>query len=127
MQSPRHGNERMAQGIGLSIASIALAVSLDDQDPATRNIFLAAFGAGAQVGFILPYSRHHENEADKLGLQLMARAGYDPATAIGFWERCLNQEALLFLSFYRLIHRMRQELKTYVSSSLKPQFTIFLN
>jgi predicted Zn-dependent protease len=39
------------------------------------------------VGIALPYSRAHENEADKLGLIFMAMAGYDPNTAIDFWSR----------------------------------------
>ncbi|MCM8533066.1 MAG: M48 family metallopeptidase [Lentisphaeraceae bacterium] len=83
----KHGNERMAQGLGISLISIALAVSLNEQDPTTRNIFLGAFGAGAQYGVLLPFGRHQETEADKLGVQLMARAGYDPYASIAFWER----------------------------------------
>ena len=39
------------------------------------------------MGVVLPYSRDNELEADKLGLIFMALAGYDPNTAIGFWER----------------------------------------
>ena len=83
----RHGNERMTQAIGLSLATLALAVSLNEQDSGTQNMFLAAFGAGAHVGVVLPFGRHQETEADKLGLQLMARAGYDPYASIGFWKR----------------------------------------
>ena len=83
----KHGNERMTQGIGLSLATVALAISLNDQDPTTRNLFLSAFGAGAQVGIMLPFSRYQETEADRLGLQLMARAGYDPIASIDFWKR----------------------------------------
>jgi predicted Zn-dependent protease len=48
---------------------------------------MAAFGVGAQLGVLLPYSRLHESEADHLGLIFMAMAGYDPKTAVGFWER----------------------------------------
>jgi predicted Zn-dependent protease len=83
----RHGNERMTQGIGISVISLALAFSLNESDPTTRNLFLGAFGAGTQVGILLPFGRSQETEADKLGLQLMARAGYDPAASIDFWER----------------------------------------
>ena len=82
-----HGNERMTEGIGLAALSLGLTLGTSDLDPATRNIFLGAFGAGASVGVMLPFSRSHETEADKLGLLLMARAGYDPNAAIPFWKR----------------------------------------
>jgi predicted Zn-dependent protease len=48
---------------------------------------MAALGAGATVGFILPISRAQESEADRIGLVLMALAGYDPREAIVVWER----------------------------------------
>ena len=41
----------------------------------------------SQLGFILPYSRTHESEADRLGLIFMAMAGYDPSAAVSFWQR----------------------------------------
>ena len=44
-------------------------------------------GAGVQYGLVLPYGRDHENEADKMGLMYMARAGYDPEEALRFWQR----------------------------------------
>lgn len=48
---------------------------------------MAAYGVGTTVGISLPYSRSHEYEADYLGLIFMAMAGYDPNTAVDFWER----------------------------------------
>jgi len=83
----RHGNERMSQEMMTGLGGMALDAALANKSTETRQIFMTAYGAGATVGVILPYSRMHETEADKLGLVFMAMAGYDPNTAIGFWER----------------------------------------
>jgi len=83
----RHGNERMSQSLLASMGGMALAVALKEKPSRTRQLYMAAFGVGASVGFLLPYSRVHESEADRIGLTLMARAGYDPRGAIPFWER----------------------------------------
>jgi predicted Zn-dependent protease len=53
---------------------------------------LAAYGLGTQVGVLLPYGRTQESEADRIGLLLMAQAGYDPRAAIAFWERMQRVE-----------------------------------
>ena len=83
----RHGNERMSQEMLAQLGGMALNEALSEKPAETRNIFLAAYGVGSQVGIMLPYSREHEYEADKLGLIFMAMAGYDPESAIPFWER----------------------------------------
>lgn len=83
----RHGNERMSQQLVVQLGGIALNEAVSEKPEETRNIFLAVYGLGAQVGAILPYSREHEKEADRLGLIFMAMAGYNPESAVGFWER----------------------------------------
>lgn len=83
----RHGSERMAQQQLANILQSGVSISLADQSPQNRQAILAALGAGLQYGLILPYSRAHESEADRIGLYLMAVAGYDPAASIPFWER----------------------------------------
>jgi len=83
----RHGNERMSQEMLVQFGSIALNEALSKQPQQTREIFNVSYGLGSQFGVLLPYSREHELEADKLGLIFMAMAGYDPGTAIPFWER----------------------------------------
>ncbi len=83
----KHGNERMSQGLLVQLGGIGLAAALGSNPSAASDIFMAAYGAGAQLGVLLPYSRVHESGADRIGLVLMAKAGYDPRQAIPFWER----------------------------------------
>jgi predicted Zn-dependent protease len=82
-----HGNERLSQGLLATVGTVALAVALSEKSGPTRDLYLAAFGAGTSVGILLPYSRMHESEADHIGLMLTARAGYDPRGAVPFWKR----------------------------------------
>ncbi len=83
----QHGNERMSQALLVEFGATALSVALTNEPLLTRRLFLAAYGLGAQVGILLPYSRQHEREADRLGMIFMAMAGYDPREAIDFWVR----------------------------------------
>ena len=87
-----HGNERMSQALLAQAGGAALSVALSDRSSQTRNLFMQAYGAGATVGLLLPYSRLHESEADRIGLTLMARAGFDPREAVAFWQR-MNRKA----------------------------------
>jgi predicted Zn-dependent protease len=82
-----HGNERMSQELLKNMGGMALSVALTSQPQMTQELAMAAFGAGASIGVLLPYSRLQESEADHIGLILMARAGYDPREAIPFWQR----------------------------------------
>ncbi|MCL2758443.1 MAG: M48 family metallopeptidase [Alphaproteobacteria bacterium] len=84
-----HGQQRMSAGLlqqaGLASASIALGGT--SMSPEMQSLTMTAFGVGSNVFGTLPFSRRHEDEADLLGLKLMAIAGYDPAEAVAFWER----------------------------------------
>jgi predicted Zn-dependent protease len=82
-----HGAERMAQQQMVAIGQQSVASSLGDMDPRNQRAILSLLGAGSQVGFLLPFSRKHESEADHIGLLLMAGAGYDPREASKFWVR----------------------------------------
>jgi predicted Zn-dependent protease len=87
-----HGNERMSQGLLANMGAMALSAALAQKPRQTRELFMTVFGVGANVGVLLPYSRLQESEADRIGLMLMARAGYDPRTAVPFWERMNREE-----------------------------------
>jgi len=82
-----HSGERMSQQLVVQLGGTALSAAMKDKPQQTQQIALSVFGAGSQVGVLLPYSRQHEFEADRLGLIFMAMAGYDPNEAPKFWER----------------------------------------
>ena len=81
-----HGQQRMSaaqyQALIGEVGSAALGNS-----PKYQQIFQQAYGVGSTVGVMLPFSRNHEAEADKIGLTLMTIAGYDPMEAAYLWER----------------------------------------
>lgn len=89
----KHAAERVSQqlaaGVGLTIAEIAVASS----DTQYKREIMAALGAGVTFGVILPYSRRQELEADKLGVDLMAKSGYKPSEALRFWENMAKANA----------------------------------
>lgn len=82
-----HGSERMTQGLMQQLGAIGLAVAMKDKPAQTQEMFMQAYGIGSSVAVMLPFSRKHETEADKLGLIFMAMAGYDPNQSVSFWER----------------------------------------
>lgn len=83
----RHAGERMSQsqllGAGMMIAG---ASGINPQ-------LLQVFGMGTSVGLVLPFSRSQESEADRVGLMLMAKAGYDPRTSLEVWQRMEKRES----------------------------------
>ncbi len=80
----RHGNERVSQGV-LAQTGMAVAGALA-QDSPHRTAILAGLGIGAQFGVLLPFSRKHESEADLIGIDLMARAGFNPRESVDLWR-----------------------------------------
>ncbi|SDQ92957.1 M48 family metallopeptidase [Flagellimonas zhangzhouensis] len=80
-----HGAQRMSAGTIQQIGAVAGNVAIQDEQ--TRGLFNQAYGVGSSVGVMLPFSRSHETEADKIGLQIMAIAGYNPDEAAELWKR----------------------------------------
>jgi predicted Zn-dependent protease len=83
----RHGAERVSQGLLAALGAVAVDQAMADKPASRRQEALALYGAAATLGVILPYSRDHETEADRIGMAYMAWAGYEPAAAVTFWRR----------------------------------------
>jgi predicted Zn-dependent protease len=80
-----HGAQRMSAGTLQQLGAVAGNVAI--KDPQKRNMFNQAYGVGSSVGLMLPFSRSHETEADLIGIQMMAIAGYNPEEAADLWRR----------------------------------------
>ncbi|MBI4414083.1 MAG: M48 family metallopeptidase [candidate division NC10 bacterium] len=88
----RHGAERLSQGLLAQFGAAAIQIGMGGNDPVVTRGVLQAYGLGATVGVLLPWGRTQESEADRIGLVLMAKAGYDPYAALSLWERMEKRE-----------------------------------
>lgn len=83
----RHGGERVSTGILAQLGAVGVGAAMGGSDPFVYEAVMQAYGLGANVGVLLPFSRSQESEADRIGLVYMAKAGYDPREAVAFWQR----------------------------------------
>lgn len=118
-----HGRERMSQGLVQQLGGMALTVAIQDKPEQTQAIFNTAYAVGTIVGAMLPFSRLHESEADKLGLIFMAMAGYDPHEAIDFWKRMdamsAGNQPPAFLSTHPSHEKRIADLEAYLPKAMK--------
>jgi len=77
-----HGNETLTQRLGVNgvLLLIGLVFEIDSQ------LLMEALGLGAHLGLTLPFSRAHESEADVMGLEIMATAGFEPEESTDLWQ-----------------------------------------
>lgn len=88
-----HGAQRMSAAQLQQLGAVGVALATGNQSDENKQLWQQAYGIGSQVGVMLPFSRSHESEADKIGLLLMTIAGYNPEAAITFWERMSAQKS----------------------------------
>jgi predicted Zn-dependent protease len=81
----RHSNERLSQETAVN-AGLSLAQTAATPQSTLGQAAFGMLGLGAQYGILMPYSRLHESEADTMGLDLMAKAGFDPRESIPLWQ-----------------------------------------
>ncbi|MBF0289510.1 MAG: M48 family metalloprotease [SAR324 cluster bacterium] len=82
----QHGNERMSEGVLVQGGFALLGGALGDKDSSRNKTIMGALGLGVQFGVLLPHSRTHESESDLIGLDLMAKAGFDPRESVQLWK-----------------------------------------
>jgi predicted Zn-dependent protease len=113
-----HGAERMSEQMAAQAGGSVVGALESDKSEQTQALVGKAYGVVSQVGVLLPFSRKQEAEADYIGLIYMARAGYDPAAAVAFWERFAEynrqhggSQGLSFLRTHPLDEQRIQALK----------------
>ncbi|MBI2359521.1 MAG: M48 family metallopeptidase [Deltaproteobacteria bacterium] len=124
----RHAGERLSQSMLVQLGGLGLSAALGS-NPQLANQVLQAYGLGAGLGVILPFSRSQESEADRIGLILMAKAGYDPRVALEVWERMEKTEKKEsardrsappeFLSTHPGYETRTQQLRAWIPEALK--------
>lgn len=85
-----HGNARLSSAYATQ-AGLSLVELLAGAMTTQKQQVMGLLGLGAQVGILLPYGRSQESEADILGLEYMARAGFDPQESVTLWQNMSRQ------------------------------------
>ncbi|TRW91523.1 M48 family metallopeptidase [Candidatus Methylobacter oryzae] len=97
----KHSNERASQEMAVN-QGLSVIQAVSQPQTALGQTALGMLGVGAQYGILMPYSRTHESEADVIGVDLMAKAGFDPQQSIGLWQKMerasQGQQPLEFMS-----------------------------
>jgi len=117
-----HSRERVSQALLVEGGLAAVSAIMGDSDK--RRLVLGALGLGAQLGVLMPYSRIQESEADRIGLALMARAGFDPRGSVELWrnmERQVGASPPEFLSTHPS-HETRIEQLTQWQGEVRPTY-----
>jgi predicted Zn-dependent protease len=116
----RHGAERVTQA-GLAETALQMTSAMTGTGT-NHDLLMAALGIGAQYGFLMPHGRKQESEADKIGLDLMAKAGFDPRESVELWKnmsRAGGSGPPEFLSTHPSHDRRIHDLQSNMDEALK--------
>ncbi|MCY4779688.1 M48 family metallopeptidase [Sphingobacterium sp. UT-1RO-CII-1] len=118
----RHSMEQMSNQYALQIGAQVLGASTAGKSALVQGLVSNAYGIGGQLA-TLKHSRGNETEADQLGLMFMAMAGYNPQSAVAFWERMASAKSASstpeFLSTHPNDARRVNDLKALIPEAMK--------
>ena len=117
-----HGNERLTQTLGIEAA--LYLVGLFGEGEMNQQALMQALGLGAELGIALPFSRAHEEEADLMGLMIMAEADFDPRQGVTLWEEMAARgggRPLEFLSTHPAHETRIERLRAHMEQALSIQ------
>jgi predicted Zn-dependent protease len=117
----RHSNERVSQEMAVS-QGMALIQAVSAPQTALGQTAIGLLGIGAQYGVLMPYSRTHESEADIIGVDLMAKAGFDPRQSINLWQKmdqaAQGQQPIEFMSTHPSHSTRIQDLNQHMPAAM---------
>lgn len=86
-----HGQERVSEQMATQGGLAILGQVIGNPKDSRHGMLMGALGLGAQYGVLLPHGRRQESEADVVGLDLMAKAGFDPRQSVELWKNMAAQ------------------------------------
>jgi predicted Zn-dependent protease len=117
-----HSNERLTQQLAVQGGLMLVDLLAEEPGSLAHEALRRALGLGAQYGVLLPYSRTHETEADLIGLELMADAGFDPRASLTLWQKMASAAdgaPLEFLSTHPSNARRLEDLAAAMDAALE--------
>lgn len=118
----KHSNERASQEVAVS-SGMSIIQAVSAPQTALGQTALGLLGVGAQYGILMPYSRTHESEADTIGVNLMAKAGFDPRQSIGLWQKMerasQGQQPIEFMSTHPSHATRIQDLEKHMPQAMQ--------
>jgi predicted Zn-dependent protease len=113
----------MSQKTGVNFGVTAVSAAVGTPSSVLGQLGMSALGLGAQYGIILPFSRTHESEADIIGLDLMAKAGFDPRQSVNLWQKMAQaskgQKSAEFMSTHPSHDTRIKELSDHIPKAMK--------
>lgn len=118
----RHSAERVSQILAAQVGEAAVGAVLKEDAGLAVEAVNQAYGAGMGIGCILPFSLPEELDADRAGMGLMARAGYDPREAVAFWKRLSHTDPVkipVYLSIHPAEEGRMRKMEAYLPDVLR--------